>query len=277
MFSSLQKITKDLIIIFCFLLAVIFTAIAFPNFEREHWYRQIIITAVSPPQKALTTISEFAANIWNHYIAVTNAAEENDKLKAMLAESNSKLIEMEEIKKENSNLHELLSMAGSIKASGTGAHVIASDITAEFKTVTIDKGSKDDIKKNMVVIGSGGLIGKIGRTAAHTAIVLLISDPNSAVDVLVQRSGARALLAGTSHSVSLKPFYSLSRLEYLRRTSDVNNGDVVITSGLDKLFPPGVPVGTLNNVENSASGIFKGAEVVPFVDLSHVREVMVLR
>lgn len=277
MFSSFQKITKWTVLIVCIVMAVIFTTIAFPSFERVNWYRQIVLTITNPPQKLITSVTGFVSKTWNHYIAITNAAVENDLLKDKLAESNRKLIEMDEVKKENSELQELIGMSKSFKLNGVGVRVIASDVMAEFKTLLIDKGHADGIRKNMVVIGPGGLVGRIGQVSAHEASVLLISDPNSAVDVFVQRSGARALLVGTSHSVSVRPFFSLSRLEYLRRISDVSNGDVVVTSGLDKLFPAGIPVGTIFNLENPNNGIFKSAEVVPFVDLSAVKELLVLK
>ena len=148
---------------------------------------------------------------------------------------------------------------------------------AEFKTLTIDKGHNNGLKKNMVVIGPGGLVGHIGQLGSSEARILLISDPNSVVDVIIQRSGTRALLAGTSRGLSARPFFSLTRLEYLRRTSDVKNGDVVITSGLDRIFPTGIPVGTIVGIEEQKTGIFKGADVVPFVDLAHVKEVLVVK
>ncbi|MBI2342006.1 MAG: rod shape-determining protein MreC, partial [Deltaproteobacteria bacterium] len=197
-------------------------------------------------------------------------------LKKALANANQSLIELEEIGKENKNLHELLNMAHSINVKSVGAHVIASNVLTEFKTLTIDKGHADGIAKNMVVLGPGGLVGRIGQIGANQSSVFLISDPNSAVDVYVERSGGRALLVGTSYGSSLRPFYSLSRLEYLRKTSDIRNGDVVITSGLDKLFPAGIPVGTIHNAENSTTGLFKKAEVVPFVDLMEAKEVSVI-
>ncbi len=277
MFSHFHRITKAAVFIICVFLAVIFTSLAFPTFERVHWYRQIIMTLSEPPQKVLSWMGNSVTDIWRHYISLVDASKENDLIKVQLAEANRKLIECEEIKKENTNLHELLAMSATLKLNGTGAHVVASNVLAEFKVLTIDKGYKDGIRKNMVVIGPGGIVGRIGQVASGEATVLLISDPNSAVDVLVQRSGARAILVGTSTSSELKPFFSLSRLEYLRKTSDIKNGDVIITSGLDKLFPPGVPVGTANNVELTTTNIFKAADVVPFVDLSQVRDVFVLK
>lgn len=277
MFDAFQKFTKGLVVILCFVLAVVLTSLAFPNFDRVHWYKQIVFTVLSPPQKAATSISDFFGDIWHHYFAISDAAKENDLLKERLAAANQTILSLEDIRKENINLHEMLSIADSIKRDGIGAKVIACDVFAEFKTVTIDKGSADGIVKNQAVLGPGGLVGRIGQVARSESQVFLISDPNSYVDVYVQRTGSRALLVGTSRSATLRPFYSLSRLEYLKRVSDVNDGDVVVTSGLDKLFPAGIPVGTLTEVENTTSGIFRDAKVVPFVDLSSARNVLVLK
>lgn len=271
----LQRITKGTFGIACIALAIIFTSLAFPSYERTHWYRQIVFTITSPPQKLVTNTSDLFKNIWRHYIDITKKAKENDLLKIKLAETEKKIVEVQEIKKENERLHEMFSLTESLKIKGIGARVISSNVLAEFKTATIDKGSRDGLKKNMTVIGPGGLVGRIGQVANSESVVLLISDPNSSVDVFIHTSGTRALLVGTSGSSALRPFYSLSRLEYLKKTSGINVEDVILTSGLDRLFPAGIPVGTVSKVEN-ASGIFKNADVVPFVDLSQLREVTIL-
>lgn len=277
MLLPFHKTVKGTFVVAAVVIATIFTSLAFPGFQRVLWYRQAILTIIEPPQRAITALENFAGDTWHHYIAITDAAKENDLLKVQIAELNQKLIRAAEIERENKNLREILDMTQSLPDKGIGAFVIASDVNAEFKTITIDKGYNDGIRKNMAVIGPGGLVGKIGQVSSSEARVLLISDPNSSVDVFVQRSGARAILTGTSRSTTLRPFFSLTRLEYLKRGSDINDGDVVITSGLDSLFPKNIPVGTIFNVEKPASGIFKNAEVVPFVDLTEVREVMVLK
>lgn len=269
-------ITKGIIAAVVLILAVVFTSIAFPNFERVHWYRQIIITIATPPQMAITTVTQFIGGVWHHYIALTKTSAENDRLKIELQEKGRRLIELENIKMENKNLRELFEMAESAGMKNMGAEVIALDVMAEFKTATINKGADHGIRKNMVVMAPGGVIGRIGQVASKSSTVLLISDPNSAVDVFVQPSGARALLIGTAGGTALRPFFSLSRLEYLKHASEIENGNVVVTNGLDKLFPKGIPVGTIYNIEDT-SGIFKNAEVVPFADLSRLREVTVLK
>ena len=257
-------------------LVAVFTAIAFPNFERVHWYRQVMNTVASPFQTGATVVGGEASGVWDHYVYLVRASKENEELKKQLAEARAQLISYEQIKNENSHLTELLQMSKTLKLEGVGARVIANDVMSEFKTVTIDKGAREGIKKNMVVIGPGGLIGRIGQVAEFTSKVFLISDPNSAVDVFVERSKARALLVGTSHDAQMRPFFSLSRLEYLRRQSDVKDGDVLVTSGLDQLYPPNIPVGTVTNLELTSSGIFNVAEVVPFVELSAIKEVLVV-
>jgi len=272
-----SKLGKGTIILACFLLAVLLTTLSFPRFDRVHWHRQIFLTSIHPLQSSVTSISSFTKNVWHHYIALTRASIENDRLKNELKEANRMLLQSDEIKKQNDRLNELLSMAKPFDKKTIGANVIASNVMAEFRTVTINKGSSDGITKNMVVLGPGGLVGKVGHVGLKESLILLISDPNSSADIFVQRTNARAILTGALTGPELRPFYSLSRLEYLKKTSDIVNGDVVVTSGLDQLYPPGIPVGTVNKVDNTLSGVFKNAEVVPFVDLTQLKEVLLLK
>jgi rod shape-determining protein MreC len=276
MLSFFYKITRGVLLAACVILAVVFTSLAFPNYERTHWYKQIVATALAPPQKVITYFGRSMSDLWNHYIALTQAAKENDRISKELKSANMQLLQMDDVAKENLRLRETLNMAQSFKLDGIGASVIAANPMGEYKTATIDRGFKNGIRKNMAVIGAGGLVGRVGQVSNGQATILLISDPNSSVDVFVQRTGARALLVGTTVGADVRPFWSLSRLEYLRHTSDVVEGDVVTTSGLDQLFPRGIPVGTIQKVEGSPSGIFKNADVVPFVDLSQMKEVVVL-
>jgi len=276
MLPFFNRLSKGVILAACFLLAIILTSLAFPNFERVHWHKQLSATLLGPPQKIATYFSRSLSDIWNHYIALTRAAKENDKLVKELSNANMQILQLDEISKENSRLREMLDMSATFKLDSLGADVIASSPTGEFKTIIIDRGYEHGVRKNMAVLGPGGLVGRIGQVSNNQAAVLLISDPNSAVDVFVQRTNARALLVGTTVGLGIRPFWSLSRLEYLHHTSDIVSGDVVLTSGLDQLFPKGIPVGTIQKIEGSQSGIFKNADIVPFVDLSQLKEVIVL-
>jgi len=158
-----------------------------------------------------------------------------------------------------------------------GAKVIGNDPRGNFRVLTVDKGERDGIKANMAVMSSDGLVGRVVETAGGFSRVLLITDPNNMVDVIDQRSRARALLSGTLTGTALARDFYLSRLEYLERKSDVVKGDVVVTSGLDGMYPPGIPVGTISDVAESPQGVFREAKVVPFTDFTRLEEVIIVR
>ena len=210
-------------------------------------------------------------------MGLVGAQKENQSLKARNAKIEGELLQMQELGQENDRLRELLNYKESVPYSTVVAQVIANDPRSEFKSITIDKGYKDGIDAFMPVIGPKGLVGRVGLVSSGHSQVLLISDPNSAVDVLIQRSRARGLMVGTSRRTELRAGSTfLSRIEYLRRVSDVAEGDVVVTSGFDQIYPPGIPVGTLHDVISSRYGVFQEADVVPFEDFPSAQEVLVL-
>ncbi|MBU1446640.1 rod shape-determining protein MreC, partial [Patescibacteria group bacterium] len=121
------------------------------------------------------------------------------------------------------------------------------------------------------------LVGRTERVFAHRSHVLLIIDPNSAIDVQVLRSGARAILVGMMRYAELRPLQYLTRLEYLDGRSDIREDDLMITSGFDGIYPAGLPVGEVKNLKYQTDAIFKSAEIVPMEELSQIKEVLVLQ
>lgn len=259
------------------LLALIFFSLSTQTARRATWYESALLNILAPFETVVTSVSHFMGSIWSGYIGLVGAQKENRALKDDNARLQGTVLSTEEIKQENERLRELLNYKGSVPYQSVVARVIANDPRSEFKSITIDKGYKDGIDVFMPVIGPKGLVGRIGLVSAGHAQVLLISDPNSSVDVLIQRSRARGLLVGTSRRTELRAGSTfLSRIEYLRRVSDVVEGDVVVTSGFDQVYPPGIPVGTLNNVISSRYGVFQEADVVPFEEFPSIQEVLVL-
>lgn len=244
--------------------------------KRMMWYEQMLSNIVAPFQWVSSSIGDGITGIWDGYISLVGTKRENRELKTENARLKGKLARMEEVKGENERLRNLMGYRDVFGMETVVTRVVASDPRAEFKSVMIDKGRSDGIKLYMPVVGPKGLIGRIGRVTNGSAQVLLLNDPNSAVDAMVQRSRARGLLVGASARTKLKTGYFLTRLEYLRRVSDIHDNDVIVTSGLDGVFPPGLPVGTVHQITKSQDGIFKEAEVVPFENFQELQEVMVL-
>lgn len=274
--SFFQRKRRFLPLLVPLLLVLIFFSLTGRSVRRVPWYEQALWNIVSPPQRALSAIGDGLHGIWEHYVALVGASRENDELRARIAELEGKLVTSEEARQENERLRALLSYRQTFPQEMLMARVIASDPRAEFKSITIDRGYKDGVEPLMPVVGPRGLVGKVGEVAAHTARVLLIIDPNSAVDAMVQRSRARGLVVGTADRAMLRAGHYLTRLEYLRRVSDIRDGDVVVTSGLDRAFPSGIPVGTVHDMEKNRYGVFREASVVPFEDMAELQEVLVI-
>jgi rod shape-determining protein MreC len=202
--------------------------------------------------------------------------KQNETLRFQVAKFQGEQMKTLEVENENQRLRQLLAYKQNFPYEAIVASVIANDPRSEFKSIVIDKGASDGIVPLMPVVGPQGLVGRVGNVAAGTSRVLLITDPNSAVDVLVQRSRARGLVVGTAGKTGLRPGYYLTRIEYLRRVSDIRDGDAVVTSGFDRVFPSGIPVGSISDLVRSKHGVFLDANIVPFENMAELQDVMVL-
>jgi rod shape-determining protein MreC len=120
----------------------------------------------------------------------------------------------------------------------------------------------------MAVVTPIGLLGRVVSVTARTAKVLLLTDPNSGVDVLVQRTRARGIVSGSLESGTI--------LKYVKRTEDIQEGDRLITSGVDGVFPKGLWVGTVVKVRKQSLGLFQHVEVLPAVNFARAEEVLVV-
>lgn len=271
-----SKISKLPIVIVVIVLIAFFYGLSIKPKEHLSWHQQILYAVITPMQKSLNFIGDQVIGVWRNYFYLIGLRAENEKLKKTINEQSFKLHQLSEAKAENNRLRRLLNFKQRYSMETVGAEVIANDPRSDFRTITLDKGSEEGIEAFLPVVVSEGLVGRTADVGQNVSRVLLITDPNSAVDVVVQRSRARALLVGTKVKTKLKSNYYLSRLEYLNRKSDIRNGDVVVTSGLDGVFPPGIPVGMVDNLEYNIRGVFRNAQVIPFVDFNNLEEVLVV-
>jgi rod shape-determining protein MreC len=168
----------------------------------------------------------------------------------------------------NDRLRRLMGMGREFSQQVVYAEVIGRDPTAWFKTVIIDKGAKDNIAVGMPVVVPEGIVGQIVDVSGRYAKVLLIVDQNSAVDALVQRTRARGLIKGE--------FADQCRLEYVLRKEDVRIGDVIVTSGLDDVFPKGLRIGAIDDISGEPNEMFYTITIAPFVDFEKLEDLLIL-
>jgi rod shape-determining protein MreC len=232
------------------------------------FFDALLMEICSPLQKASTLAIKMIQGTFQKYVFLVNVERENRMLKQKIAELQEENHRIKEMKLAIDRLKQLLKFREKNSSSMIGAEVIGQDPSSWFKSVTVDKGARDGVKIGMAVISPAGVIGQILKTSPHYATVLLITDYNSAIDSIVQRSRAKAIVEGRGEN--------RCQLKYLLRTEEVAVGDAVVTSGLAGNFPKGLMVGEIKKVDKKGHGVFQYAELAPSVDLAKLEEVFVI-
>ncbi len=229
---------------------------------------RIAIAVVAPFQKAIGHTSRFFISVWEHYFYLIKVVDENSELRKKAQETRALEHRFQEVVQENQRLRGLLHMADEIQAPSIAARVVGKDPSPWFQTVLIDKGLDDDIKVGYPVINPQGIVGLVVEATGHYAKVMLITDPNSAVDAIVQKNRARGIIKGGTVGYCI--------FNYVLRKHDIEIGDTVISSGLDGVFPKGLPIGRVSEVEKKDAGIFQDVTVAPYVDFERLEEVLIV-
>lgn len=202
------------------------------------------------------------------YVDLINIKKNNRDLKSNNNELQARLEKMNELLIENDRLRNLLSFKEQTDMNLVAAEVIGRDLVTDHNTITINKGLKDGLKAGQAVITTGGVLGYIFKPEPFTAHVMLITDRYAVVDGIVQRTRAHGIVEGKSQSSCA--------LKYVEKTEDVKQGDLVVTGGLDNIFPKGFPVATVESVERKTFSVSLNVELRPVVDPYKVEEVFIV-
>ena len=169
---------------------------------------------------------------------------------------------------ENKRLSGLLQLRERQQNQITAARVIARGVDQWSHTVVLDKGLKDGVVKDMSAITPMGFAGKIFNVTESYARLLLLTDINFSAAVRLQESRKEGVISGTGAKKVV--------LKYIPYEEEIKIGDIVITSGLDQLFPAGIPVGFISRIDKQGTGHFQYIEVTPYVDETKTEEVLII-
>ena len=237
--------------------------------ERDTSIFQKILMQISFPfQQGAQRVFLWLQGLGEHYIFLAGVQGENRELRRTLGILQEENLRLREALLAEGRLKDLYALQSRHFTASRIAQVYARDPSSWFSTFLINKGRADGISKDMAVIASAGVVGRVIEVSRDTAKVLLITDPNSALDVINQRSRSQGILEGKTDKVCI--------LKYVQKSDDIQEGDPMITSGLGGIFPKGLMVGAVNRVEKRRPGLFQYVEVTPSVDLSKLEEVLVL-
>ena len=229
---------------------------------------------VSPFNDLCSTWGRNTRNIWLGYVALWDVRADNEVLKRRVASLESQAARVDELEAENKRLSELLEFADSRKDLRlSSARVVSRSNSPLFRvmSLTLDTGSEERVEVGQSVLSARGVIGQIRSVSGSSAEVLLLTDPRSAVDVILEQSKARGLAIGTGDPRS----YTI-RLEYLERNARIVPGERVLTTGDAGVYPRGLYLGSVALKAQEGAQPFRRAEVRPGVDPSALEEVFVV-
>jgi rod shape-determining protein MreC len=230
---------------------------------------RVAITLVAPFQKVILHSVRFLREIWDHYFFHVSLSEHNDDLRQEVVKARALEYQYQEVVQENQRLRGLLDLRKAMDQPMIAAVVISKDPSPWFQTILVDKGSDEGIARGMPVITPAGVVGLVVDVTGHYAKVMLITDPNSAVDAVVQNSRARGIIKGGTSGVCV--------FDFVLRKHNIYISEAVVTSGMDGVFPKGLPVGAVTDIVKNESGIFQGVTVTPFVDFERLEEVLIVQ
>ncbi|MDR2404841.1 MAG: rod shape-determining protein MreC [Deltaproteobacteria bacterium] len=249
-------------------LAILSFFIFSPGSSKGSVFGSASLEAAGPLSSVTSGLAGFVEDLWQDYFQLVDVKEENQNLKRQLAQKGQLQGELTEMRMENGRLREILSYRDRAPGRFLTAKVLAKDPTPYFRSIIIAAGAADGLLMESAVISPLGAVGRICELSPHYARVLLITDLSSAVDSLIQRNRVNGLMAGTGTD--------RLGLEYVQKAEDVRVGDSLVTSGLDGIFPPGIPLGTVTFVDKMSMGFFMHALVSPAVDFGSLEEVLIL-
>jgi rod shape-determining protein MreC len=228
-----------------------------------------LLAASSPLQNATTSVLEGVRDGFSGYVALRGAHDEAAQCRAELSVARAELNTLKEAGLENERLKKLLGYADATGPQEVHARVVGLNPSPQFLSVRLNKGESDGVKRGMPVVTPDGVVGQVARASGSYSDVMLLTDPSSRVGIAVQRSRVRGTVTG------LGPDRAMG-LDNVLRADDVQDGDIVVTSGTDGIFPAGLVVGRVRGLVRHETAMFLQAQIDPSVDLRRFEEVLVV-
>ncbi|MBI5418302.1 rod shape-determining protein MreC [Candidatus Poribacteria bacterium] len=261
---------KYFLLVFFLFIAFILIITHGSNPPRSNLVKKLGIWMITPFRKLATDIGQWAGGIYGDIKELGSLKTENIKLKKQVDSYLLKESVFNEMILENKRLRKILQFKENYyEYELLPAEIIGKDPTNWFNTILINRGSYDGVKEKMPVITPHGLVGKVIEVTKYVSRVQLILDMNSAVGAMVQRNRSIGILRGFSREVC--------ELDYLSRTLDIREGDIVVTSGLGGVFPKGLPIGKVSKIEKKNYGLMQRVIVVPLINFYNIEEIMIVK
>jgi len=255
---------------------LIFSALSFAflvadaRFNYLSTLREIAAVILYPIQRIATAPASIAQRMGEFFVTHSSLREDNARLSRENFENGALLQQLEALKSENAQLRELLAARSRLDVEFVAAEVLYAARDPFTRKVIVDRGSQQEVRPGQAVIDNRGVVGQVTRVYPWIAEITLLTDKGQLVPVQNLRNGLRAILAGTGNDGVLE-------LRFIPLNADFQNGDRLVTSGIDGVYPPGLPVAQVTHVERSAAQIFARITCVPLSGVASYAHVLIVR
>jgi rod shape-determining protein MreC len=231
-----------------------------------------VLRIASPLQRAVAWVIDGVGGAWSRWVWLVDVEKENEELRLEVERLRRELADTRRVAAEVGRLEELVELRARTPAETVGARVVAGGMSSSFRVVRITLDRGEELSPGMAVVAPAGVVGRIHRVYGGHADVLLSVDPGSAIAVVLPRTGAQGVVKGLGGDGAYG-----GRIEYLDRSEEAAEGDLVVTSGLGGVFPSDLPVGRIRKLVRPESGLYyREVEVEPAVDFSRLSRVLVI-
>ena len=217
-------------------------------------------------QRSTTSGIGSVRDVWQNYFALQQTRQENQQLHTEVAQLRVGLQQERALAEQSRMLQKLLDMKMETPLKTTAAYVIAGAASPDFRTATIDKGTRDGLKPDMAVISPAGVVGRIILPTSRAAKIQLLIDRDAAAGAVTERGRAQGVVVGTGTSL---------RFDNVSGTADLKIGDRVVTSGIEGIYPKGFEIGQIESIDRRA-GEFSAIIIRPTVEFSSIEAVLVV-
>jgi rod shape-determining protein MreC len=232
------------------------------------WWQAVVIEVVAPVQRVVSVPATSVRDVINNYVDLVYVADENERLKARVAELEEINLQYREALVASGHLDRIAAMREDFEVPMLPARVVGLDISLWFRSVVVDRGEEHGIAAGNPIVTNNGVAGLVTAASRRAAKAMLLLDRQSAVDGVVQRSRTRGVVRGTGTD-SLE-------FEFVARDGDVQDGDVIITSGLDAIYPKGLRIGQVREIRERGGDLIQTAVLTPAVDFERLEQVFVM-
>ena len=231
--------------------------------------RQVAAVVVYPLQRVAAAPASIVRRIGDFFTTHGSLREDNARLAREGYENAALLLQLKALQAENAQLRELLDARQRLGIELAAAEVLYAARDPFTRKVVIDRGSQHDVRAGQPVVDNHGLVGQVTRAYPWLAEVTLVTDKGQFVPVQNVRNGLRAVLSGTGSDGALE-------LRFIPLNADFQSGDELVTSGIDGVYPPGLPVARVTNVERRADQIFARITGAPLGGVANHTHVLIV-